>query len=135
MMQPAFAIAGDVDPVALSIINWVEEQIDAKRADYALYRRYYGGDHKVLVTKRMRKFLPQNLTFRDNLCDVAIDSMAERMRVTGFEVEGADDTDQRGKWLWDLWKTARMDRVQSVGHTETLMLGDGYTRRDFPLLQ
>jgi len=123
--------AGMVDPVTLSLIQWVQQQIQTKRDGYELFRRYYRGDHRTMLTDRLRKFLElgpsKDLRFRDNFCEVVVDSMAERLTVTGFDA-GSEDLD---KWLWDTWQTNRMDRAQAVVHTETLALGDGYVLIDW----
>ena len=120
----------EVSPVTLSIINWIEERIDALRGAYTMSRQYYAGDHKVELTDRQKKFLGRNLVFRDNVCEVVVDSVAERLEVTAFKA----DNDEVSSLLWDWWKANRMDHKQTVTHTETTLLGDGYVLVDWDYL-
>ena len=116
-----------LDPVAESMMRWVQQQADDRRADYELARRYYGGDHDTALTDRLKKFLPPRLQFRDNFMNVVVDSLSERLSVIGFEVEN----DTVAEWAWDLWNRNRMDYVQNVIHAETIMLGDSYLLCDW----
>ena len=116
-----------LDPVAESMMRWVQQQADDRRADYELARRYYGGDHDTSLTDRLKKFLPPRLAFRDNFMNVVVDSLSERLSVIGFEIENEAVAD----WAWELWKRNRMDYVQNVIHAETVMLGDSYLLCDW----
>ena len=42
-----------LDPVAESLMRWIQQQADERRADYALSRQYYGGDHDTAITERL----------------------------------------------------------------------------------
>jgi hypothetical protein len=116
-----------LDPVAESMMRWIQQQADDRRADYELARRYYGGDHDTSLTDRLKKFLPPRLAFRDNFMNVVVDSLAERLSVIGFEIEN----DAVAEWAWELWNRNRMDYVQNVIHAETIMLGDSYLLCDW----
>ena len=116
-----------IDPVAESLMQWVQQQIELRRDDYEIARRYYQGDHDTALTDRLKKFIHPRLTFRDNFCDVVVDSLAERLKVIGITTNSDDVTE----WAWDLWRKNRMDYSQVVTHTETIMLGDGYLLCDW----
>ena len=120
-------VMNGVNPVAESMMMWLQQQIDDRRADYELTRQYYNGDHDTALTDRLKKFLPPRLQFRDNYMNVVVDALSERLKVIGFE---ADDEDF-GEWAWDLWRHNRMDYTQVVVHTETIMLGDSYVLCDW----
>ena len=77
--------ANGLDPVAESMMRWIQQQTDDRRGDYELARRYYGGDHDTALTDRLKKFLPPRLVFRDNFMNVVVDSLSERLTVLGFE--------------------------------------------------
>ena len=120
-------VMNGVNPVAESMMMWLQQQIDDRRADYELTRQYYNGDHDTALTDRLKKFLPPRLQFRDNYMNVVVDALSERLKVIGFN---ADDEDF-GEWAWDLWRHNRMDYTQVVVHTETIMLGDSYVLCDW----
>ena len=116
-----------VNPVAESLMRWIQQQSDARRQDYEVARNYYNGEHDVALTDRLKKFLPPRLQFRDNFMNVVVDTLSERLKVIGFEIEN----EVAGEWVWDLWNSNRMDYTQGVIHTETVMLGDSYILCDW----
>ena len=116
-----------VNPVAESLMRWIQQQSDDRRQDYEVARNYYNGEHDVALTDRLKKFLPPRLQFRDNFMNVVVDTLAERLKVLGFEIEN----EGAGEWVWDLWNSNRMDYTQGVIHTETVMLGDSYILCDW----
>ena len=116
-----------LDPVAESLMRWMQQQADERRTDYELSRQYYGGDHDTAITDRLKKFLPPRLQFRDNFMNVVVDSLSERLTVLGFDIE--DET--ISEWVGELWGRNRMDHMQNVVHTETIMLGDSYLLCDW----
>ena len=118
---------GGLNPIAESLMRWVQQQSDDRRADYEVARNYYNGDHDVALTDRLKKFLPPRLKFRDNFMNVVVDTLAERLKVLGFAIEN----ESVGEWVWDLWRANRMDYTQGVIHTETVMLGDSYLLCDW----
>ena len=116
-----------VNPVAEALMRWIQQQSDDRRQDYEVARNYYNGEHDVALTDRLKKFLPPRLQFRDNFMNVVVDTLAERLKVLGFEIEN----EVAGEWVWDLWNSNRMDYTQGVIHTETVMLGDSYILCDW----
>lgn len=117
--QPSLALA--------ALVQWLEDQIAARRSQYDLYRRYYRGEQQALLTDRLKKFLHPQLEFRDNYVDVVVDVLAERLKVIGFD----SGTETLGGWAWDTWRANRMDRQQLVVHTEAILLGDAYVLVDW----
>ena len=113
-----------LDPIAESLMRWIQQQADDRRSDYEMCRQYYSGNHDTALTDRLQKFLPPSLQFRDNFMNVVVDALSERLTVMGF------DNEQVGEWAWDLWQLNRMDYLQNVVHTEAVMLGDSYLRCD-----
>jgi len=43
-----------LDPVTESMMRWIQQQADDRRADYELARRYYNGDHDTALTDRLK---------------------------------------------------------------------------------
>ena len=119
--------ASGLDPVTESLMQWIQQQAEDRREDYDMTRRYYGGEHDTAVTDRLKKFLPPRLAFRDNFMNVVVDSLAERLKVIGFDTED----EAFGEWAWDMWQKNRMDYTQVVVHTEAIMLGDSYLLCDW----
>jgi hypothetical protein len=116
-----------IDPVVESMMRWIQQQADERRIDYELARQYYSGEHDTAVTDRLKKFLPPRLKFRDNFCNVVVDALAERLEVIGFD----SNVEAVSEWAWQLWQQNRMDYMQVVVHTETVMLGDSYVLCDW----
>lgn len=91
---------------------------------YVAYREYYDGDHATQLTDRQRKYLQIKLgiEFNANYCPLVIDTLAERLKVTGFTT----DEDAEAVLLWDWWQANRMDALQGIVHNATIQDGDTY---------
>ena len=68
--------ATSIDPVMESLMRWVQQQIELRREDYEVARRYYNGDHDTALTDRLKKFLHPRMVFRDNFCNAVVDALA-----------------------------------------------------------
>ena len=128
MVLPSIFDTNQPDVISQSLVHWMREQEIALRDGYRLFRGYYRGEQKSLVTDRMKEFIKQELTFRDNFCDVVVDVMAERLNVLGFDSGGNDELSQL---MWEWWQQNRMDLTQKIVHTEAIMLGDAYVMVDW----
>ena len=115
------------NPVTESLMRWIQGQIDARREDYDVARRYYYGDHDTALTDRLKKFLPPRIAFRDNFCNVVVEALAERLKVTGI----SSSNENLAEWAWELWDANRMDYAQVVIHTDAVMVGDSYILCDW----
>ena len=98
-------------------------------ADIVQYREFYDGDQGTLVTDRLATFLSVETgqKFATNFCQIIVDSLAERLEVTGFST-GDDDTDAV---LWNWWQRARMDAKQRLTHTYAGRDGYSYIVTDW----
>lgn len=123
----------------------VERQQAAAEKTRAL-RAYYGGEHPIMLTDRQREFLGplvgkrQNVndpatytadfTFAHNLLGAVVDTLSERLSVTGFTVNGAsmddEENGEQARALWDWWKRARMDLIEQELYVAALRDGKGY---------
>lgn len=131
---------------------------DSRLSHYATFEEYYDGEQRTMVSDRAATYLQVcGFQFAENVCDVVIDSMAERMEVTGFVPnfeadESAEDDAQEQPddttdpttivaaaphtrpltdylaWAWDV---NRMDDRQGTVHTNVLKLGDYFAMVDF----
>lgn len=119
------------DPT-LAPLEWALKQLrDAERQGrYAMARAYYDGDHPMMFAtdKFMTTFGKTLRTVADNLCPAVVDSLADRLKVTGVEpdetVEGADP--ELATAAWSIWQRNRMDVRAPETHQEALLTGDGY---------
>jgi len=124
------------DPNMVALNDWLQKMEAERRADYALFRRYYGGDHPTELTDRLKKFLNSGLNsgdlkFRDNFMEVVVDALAERLMVTSFGTNEDGDSKPVAEWAWNTWQANRMDETHSIVHTESVMVGDSYVLVDW----
>ena len=116
------------------------QQEDADKVKAA--RDYYKGDHPVMLTQRQQEFIGKGLTsgdygFNHNLVKVVIDTLRERLNVTGFTVNGrsAEDSDNAdGKLaalLWQWWKHSKLKSQQIRLYRRALRDGKSYLMVDY----
>ena len=101
----------------------------AERArGYERYEEYYLGNHPLtFATEKFRNaFGSLFREIADNLCQVVVDAVADRLQIIGFDVEqGQEEAADRA---WELWQANRMDRRSGEIHSEALRAGDAYAR-------
>ena len=87
------------DAVRTSYLDWLATEDKNRQQQYKTYQEYYDGEHGTQLTSRQRRYLQikDGQEFNVNLCAVVVDSLAERLRVTGFS---ADDTQAAQFWQW-----------------------------------
>lgn len=94
------------------------QKLDAPKARYAELERYYAGMQALaFLAPEAREALGTRFgRMATNIPKVAVTSLAERLRVTGFE--GAD--------VYPDWLRNDMDQESGVAHREALLLGSSY---------
>ncbi len=94
------------------------QRIDAPQARYAVLDRYYVGEQPLaFLAPEARKALGDRFgRIASNLCRLSVTSIAERLRVTGFD--GVD--------VWSDWLRNDLDQLAPVSHREALLLGVGF---------
>ena len=94
------------------------QRIDAPQARYAVLDRYYVGEQPLaFLAPEARKALGDRFgRIASNLCRLSVTSIAERLRVTGFD--GVD--------VWSDWLRNDLDQLAPVSHREALLLGANY---------
>ena len=117
------------------------QQADADKVKAA--RDYYAGNHPVMLTQRQQEFLGKELTtgdyaFNHNLVKVVIDTLRERLNVTGFTVNGhsAEDGDtgpnaKLAGLLWEWWKHSKLPSQQIRLYRRALRDGKSYVMVDY----
>jgi Phage portal protein, SPP1 Gp6-like len=103
-----------------------ELRAEPRRTHYQLAGQYYLGDHRLaFATERFRTEFGRRLKeYSDNLCAACVDSLTDRLQVTGFTV--GDQGDALSQQAWDIWQRNRMDLGSAEVHRESLLKGDGY---------
>lgn len=95
---------------------------------YAQFERYYDGEHNTKVLDRAKTYLEASgFRYSDNVCDVVVDSMAEKLSVTGFSIaseKAEGETDPLADAMSVVWEQNRGDEEQGTIHTEALKKGD-----------
>lgn len=105
-----------------SYLAWLFDREATLQESYTQYREYYDGDQDTQLTDRQRAFLELKAgqEFNLNLCPIVVDSLAERLVVTGF------DAGDQGEQLWEWWAENRMDAESGITHTAAVRDGDAY---------
>jgi SPP1 Gp6-like portal protein len=136
-------ISEEVLPKALKLLK-VE-------CDYGLYEDYYEGRHRLaFASEKFRNAFGRLFRcFRANLCPPVVDAVADRLAITGFEVDVEDTEPQEGarpadvrrrrrelreaaqaqvheQHIRQVWKANRMDYNAGRVHLQALRDGDAY---------
>ena len=127
-----------------SIIAGQEEEAARVRS----LRSYYAGDQPALLSVRQKEYLQGSgptstgfvegglFTFAHNHVRSVIDTLRERLAVTGLSIEGATDDNpntpeaQVGAALWEWWTKSRLDSEQIRLYRRVLRDGRCYVMVD-----
>jgi hypothetical protein len=92
---------------------------------YQVARNYYRGDHDLnfAIEKFRNVFARKLAAIADNLCPAVVDSVADRLKLTGFTSEQAPAAADQA---WDVWRRNRLPIRATDTHREALVTGDGY---------
>lgn len=111
---------------------------DDEAAKVRLLRRYYDGDHPVMLTLRQQEFLGNLLdadmpTFAHNLVKSVLDTLRERLNLTGVTVgeEGDESGNAIATALWEWFERNRMQSEQIRLYRRALRDGLTYLMVDF----
>lgn len=139
----------------ISDLEWAASHArDCFSNDYRIYRNYYEGNHALaFATEKFRNTFGQVFKeFAENLCAPVVDSLSDRLQITGFrsseaelkteevapapaQVEGMPNrpgrkkmttVDEIGDACMELWTRNRMDERANEVHLESLKSGDAY---------
>lgn len=103
-------------------------RLDEAAPRLTMLDRYYAGRQPLaFLAPEAREALGNRFgTLNSNLCRLAVTSLAERLRVTGFGVHGDDGDDRVNSILWNEWIHADLDELAGVAHREALTLGRAF---------
>lgn len=104
----------------MNILTDLHRTLDTRALVVANYEKRYRGETAIaLIDTATRKKLGDRLmSMSVNFCGLAVDMLAERLRVSGFLVDGKPDRD-----LWQRWQAAGM--AAGAMHTHSLALSSG----------
>lgn len=119
-----------------------------RRERYELYWNYYDGNQRLaFATEKFRSTFGHIFKeFAENVCEPVVDSLVDRLKVTGFRssqtametsvspsiVPGVPPRkrisikDPKGQQAWDIWTRNRMDLRAKDVHRESSLMGDAY---------
>lgn len=99
------------------------QKLDSKAGRFAMLDRYYQGTPPLaFLAPEAKKALGNRFgVLGSNLCKLAVTALSERLRVTGFTVDGGDSTE-----LWADWLRNDLDQLAPVAHREALTLGSSF---------
>lgn len=97
--------------------------IVGKRSLYTKMFNYYDGDQPlVYASERMREIFPKNaVNFNQNWCGVVIDSVKERMEITGLTVP-----DELQEQIDVIWQENELDLESDAAHEAALVAGEAF---------
>ncbi len=111
-----------------SIEAWVQQE-DLRALNVARFRRYADGDHDNTLTTEQKHLLnirsgsgEDSARFNDNLCSIILDTMQDRINLTGIK----SDNEQADEWIAKLLERERIDGLQVDVHGATLRDGNHF---------
>lgn len=104
------------NPARLAYLRLMADAQDEEAGKIEEYRQFYKGEHPTMLSQRQATYLNVAIdsVFSFNHCPIVVDSLVERLRVTGFAA-GEDEALAKQMWMW--WKANRMDAQQMLVHT------------------
>lgn len=106
-----------------TILHNLLQHLDEGTARRSMLESYYHGTQPLaFLSPEARTAIGTRFgRMATNIPRLAVNSLAERLRVTGFTVDGVPD--QR---LWSDWLACDMDQMAPVAHREALTLGESF---------
>jgi hypothetical protein len=109
----------------MSLDAWATDQSE-QAAKVVVFRNYAGGDHDAKLTRNMKEMLRIGNSdfdrFNDNYMDIVIQTLVDRLRVTGFETQ----SETANQWIIDLMNANRFDALQTDTHEAAIRDGNTY---------
>lgn len=99
--------------------------LNARNSKLQLYRDYYEGRHKLRFADQKFRAAFGSLfaDYAENICELIVDSCAERLHVTGFRMGPDQNAD---KDAWGIWQANKLDAHSQILHKTSLIEGEAY---------
>lgn len=120
----------DKDPIDQDFLRAQADMGETRVTGYRTFDSYYDGTRYARLTELAKLHLEQaGVPFAENFVEKVVDTHARCLTVEAFEVQ---DNPQASEWLsTTAWPAARGPELQSVVHTKTIGLGDGFLLADW----
>lgn len=122
--RPLLRLSDPTD-VQVAWLKWAADALSEKLIDYQEYQAYYESDHELAFATRnwVDTFGEEFEEFADNWCQVVVDSMVQRLEVTGWETEGTKSDATKAEEIWD---RNEMAVEEDDLFTQAAVKGDAY---------
>ncbi len=134
---------------ALALTKKLAKQLGEDASALKRFNDYYLGRHPLaFASDRFQDaFGGMFGAFADNWCPLVVDSLRQRLHVTGFRFPPPDNADgQPGdpggpnvadpakgdREAWDMWQGNFLDADSDVGHTDAMVFGRSFVSVGFP---
>lgn len=107
-------------------IAYLDSKLNSQRAVAQRYADYYDSKNTTLQFAQVRfkeAFGDLFQGWQVNFCPLIVDSISERIRVTGFRMT---DEPKADKDAWRIWQENHMDSDSNAVHIDALALGSSY---------
>lgn len=113
--------------VQQSWINWATSAFEEQNETYQKYEDYYVGEHPLefATDKWVEVFGDTFEEFSDNWCQVVVDAVAQRMRITGWKSE-SDKDKEAADVAEEIWDESSVYKEEDDLYIGALTKGDGY---------
>jgi len=110
----------------LDLAASLSRALDARTPDLARLDNYYRGTQPLAyLSREASEALGGRLrSFAVNYPRLVVDSIAERLTVTGFRTEGPDSEPDAD--IWRIWRVNGLEEASAQAHTEALALGSAF---------
>jgi hypothetical protein len=107
----------------MDLLTTLLQKLDEPLARYTTLESYYTGKQPLaFLSPEAKAAIGDRFgIMSSNLPRLAVTALAERLRITGFRVNGRPDAQ-----LWADWLANDLDQMAPVAHREALLLGDSY---------
>lgn len=107
----------------MDLLTTLLQRLDEPVARYTLLESYYAGKQPLaFLSPEAKAAIGDRFgVMASNIPRLAVTALAERLRITGFRVNGRPDAQ-----LWADWLRSDLDQMAPVAHREALLLGDSY---------
>jgi hypothetical protein len=135
-------VAGSLPVSQQTDIQWALNQFNHLRPRYKLNRDYYDGAHRLAFAseKLSSAFGKLFKAFSDNLTPSIVETLKDRLTLTGFSIVGVDESEKSTTQtrMDEIWRRNRLRVRANQVHLDALIEGDAYViiwpdRDNFPV--
>ncbi len=113
--------------MADGLLGWAVDHFATYTATYKEYKSYYHGSHRSVLDKEDEvkvKIASIFRVLRDNLCKKIVNTVSDRLVITGFA--GPENDQEVQDYLTQTWKRLRLNTTIATIHRRAVREGDAY---------